>query len=95
MKNWGAVYGVGEGRTGNSYAIPTKDEKLKVLSLDRIHSAIHSFLQYADEHPDEYFIFTPVGTGLAGYSVNDIMLGIDADRLPPNVLFTSTWFKEL
>ena len=27
----GAIYGVGQGRTGNAYAIPTKDERLRTL----------------------------------------------------------------
>jgi len=32
----GAIYGQGEGLQGQSYAIPTKDEKLKTLGLDAI-----------------------------------------------------------
>lgn len=29
-QRFGAVYGVGEGFTGNAYAIPTKDQNLRV-----------------------------------------------------------------
>jgi len=32
-KHYGAIYGQGWGRQGNSYAIPTKDSKLKTVPL--------------------------------------------------------------
>jgi hypothetical protein len=32
-QKWGAVYGVGEGRTGDSYALPTKDRFIRTLQL--------------------------------------------------------------
>lgn len=94
-KYHGAEYGVGEGLTGESYAIPTKDKNLKPLSLDRIHGAICSFLRFAASNPDMSFYFTPVGTGLTGYSVKDILSGIDINEVPSNVLFTASWFKEV
>lgn len=94
VKYHGAEYGVGEGLTGDSYAIPTKDENLKVLKLNRIHDSISAFLDFADGNPDMLFFFTPVGTGLAGYSVAEILYGIDISAVPSNVLFTASWFKE-
>ena len=36
LENHGAIYGQGEGLQGNSYAIPTKDENLKPISLQGI-----------------------------------------------------------
>jgi len=71
-KNWGAVYGVGFGPTGNSYAIPTKDHQLKVLPLDQIHAHVDWFINYAEKHPETTFLVTAVGTDLAGYSPKDI-----------------------
>jgi hypothetical protein len=68
----GAIYGQGVGRQGQSYAIPTKDEHLRTLPLDRISQYVVQFLEYARQHPNEQFYVTPVGTGLAGYSVSDI-----------------------
>ena len=52
---YGAVYGVGVGRTGNAYAIPTKDERIKTLPLDRIAVYVAEFLEYAKEHPELEF----------------------------------------
>lgn len=69
----GAVYGVGEGRMGQSYALPTKDRFLRTLPLDYIERySVHNFLAYARTHRDETFELTPVGCGLAGYSPDDI-----------------------
>lgn len=63
----GAVYGQGIGRQGDSYAIPTKDEKLCTLPLDEIRKHVADFLIYAANHPHLRFEVTPIGCGLAGY----------------------------
>ena len=70
--SYGAIYGQGIGRQGNSYAIPTKDEKLQTLPIDDIRSYILGFLVYAAENPDLTFFVTRVGCGLAGYKDQDI-----------------------
>lgn len=64
----GAVYGVGVGRTGMAYAIPTKDAGLRPLLLDRIAGYVAEFLAYAAANPDLRFRVTAVGCGLAGYT---------------------------
>ena len=68
----GAIYGVGEGRQGNSYAIPTKDKNLKSLPLDKIETHVKTFIQYAKNNPELTFEVTRVGCGLAGYTDSDI-----------------------
>jgi hypothetical protein len=71
-KRYGAKYGVGFGRTGNAWAIPTKDAQLRTLPLERIAHHVGLFLIYAREHPELMFKVTAVGTGLAGYKHEDI-----------------------
>jgi hypothetical protein len=71
-QNYGARNGQGEGLQGNSYAIPTKDENLVTLPLERISEHVERFKQFAREHPELQFSVTPVGCGLAGYSPDDI-----------------------
>lgn len=71
-ENRGAIYGMGEGMTGQSYALPTKDENLRVLSLQRIGEYVGQFLDFAEQHRDLEFEVTPVGCGLAGYSYEEI-----------------------
>jgi hypothetical protein len=64
----GAVYGVGVGRTGNAYAIPTKDENLRTLPLERVAQYVSQFIDYARVHHVLRFEVTAVGTGLAGFT---------------------------
>jgi len=71
-KKWGAVYGQGVGLQGQSYAIPTKDERLRTLSLGEIEDHVYWFLVYAREHPELSFQLTPIGCGLAGYQPSEI-----------------------
>lgn len=68
----GAVYGIGEGRTGNAYAIPTKDEQLNVLPLNEIEVYVRTFMVHARINPNERFYVTRVGCGLAGYTAQQI-----------------------
>lgn len=71
-KYFGAVYGQGIGRQGNSYAIPTKDEKLKTLPIEEIRKHVEDFKNYAKQNYWESFMLTPVGCGLAGYRFDQI-----------------------
>lgn len=65
--DWGAEDGVGVGRTGSAYAIPTKDARIKTLPLPIIRIFVADFLDYARQHPELNFRLTAIGTGLAGY----------------------------
>lgn len=81
----GAIYGQGIGRQGNSYAIPTKDEHIKTLPLERIKPYVDQFLEYAKANPHDRFFVTAIGCGLAGYDPTDIMPLFDGS--PVNVSF--------
>lgn len=71
-QNCGAKYGVGVGRTGNAYAIPTKDERIQTLPLERIAPHVADFLSYARANPALEFEVTRIGCGLAGYTDSQI-----------------------
>lgn len=66
-QEYGAAYGVGVGRTGDAYAIPTKDASLKPMPLDAIARHVRDFIEYAKVHPELEFEVTKIGCGLAGY----------------------------
>ena len=72
LLNWGAVMGVGEGRRGNSYAIPTKDGSLKVLPLAKIEASAKEFLKYAEVRYTCEFHVVKIGCGLAGFKEEEI-----------------------
>lgn len=67
----GAVYGVGFGHQGRSFAIPTKDWDINTLPLSSIAFYIERFLVYA-KNSEHIFHLTKIGCGLAGYSENEI-----------------------
>jgi hypothetical protein len=84
---------VGEGRTGNAYAIPTKETPYKVRSLAQIFVSVMDFLSYAHAHPEMEFKVTKVGTGLAGYT-DEQMAPMFASAGPPeNCSFDPGWEK--
>ncbi len=89
IKKWGAVYGKGAGRQGVSYAIPTKDFKLRPLPLVEIGKYVEEFLRHAEDNPDVLFNLTKVGCGLAGYKEEDIAPMFEAS--PPNVIKPEGW----
>lgn len=83
--NFGAEYGVGLGPTGQCYAIPTKDANLATLPLWLIRDYIKQFIGYARMHPELEFLMTPVGTGLAGYTIEQLE-SILPDDMPSNII---------
>jgi len=83
-KKFGAIYGKGIGPQGKCYAIPTKDHNLKVLPLNTIQKYIIEFIGYAKANPQLEFLLTPVGTGLAGYSIQQLESILP--ELPTNVI---------
>jgi hypothetical protein len=93
LKHYGAEYGVGIGRQGNSYAIPTKDANLQPLTLEYIRDYIEVFIEYARNKSEDIFMLTPIGTGLAGYSREQIYLLLKQFDVPSNVLLTKEWLN--
>ena len=94
IRNCGAVYGQGEGRQGNSYAIPTKDAVLDQLPEREVQDAIGRFCQYARENDHLQFALTPIGTGLAGFDKRTIWGMLKFHGIPPNVYLTSSWLMD-
>ena len=70
--HFGAQLGVGEGLTGQSYALPTKHDPRSTLPYDDVVESVFRFLATAKSHPDLSFFLTPVGTGFAGFSLAEI-----------------------
>ena len=68
LDHYGAIYGQGHGLQGSSYAIPTKDKKIRTLPLTEIAKYVTIFLEFADEHPELTFFVSAIGCGYAGYT---------------------------
>jgi len=89
LKHKGAVLGVGVGLRGRSYAIPTKDERLRTLPLARIKPYVDAFVLFARCHPEMQFEVTRVGCGLAGYA--DHNMAPMFRHSPSNCILPVTW----
>jgi hypothetical protein len=66
-----AKYGVGFGKTGCAFAIPTKDANIRTLPIKDIRKFVDEFAEYTKSSKERFFI-TRVGCGLAGYNDKQI-----------------------
>lgn len=66
LDHFGAIWGVGEGLQGQSYAIPTME------GLDSLKLAVDRFIAFAKQHTEYKFLVTPIGCGIAGYRESQI-----------------------
>ncbi len=69
---FGAQWGYGVGLYGSTYALPTKDTDLEVLSLRSIKKYVDEFKKFATDNKELTFLVTKIGTGYSGYSCEDI-----------------------
>lgn len=89
MRQFGAVWGQGEGMQGKSYAIPTME------GLPALKEAIDRFVKYADEHPELRFLVTRIGCGIAGYTAEQIAPMFNECIHLENVSLPSDFWKVL
>lgn len=66
-QHFGAVIGNGDGPQGQRYAIPTMQG-----GVETIRPYVDKFVNYSKTHPEQTFLVTPIGCGIAGFSPNDI-----------------------
>lgn len=89
MDKYGAELGRGVGLCGQSYAIPTKNQLLKSLTLGQVSSFVKEFIYFAKKNPYMEFQVTQIGCGLAGFHPFEIApLFKDA---PDNCYFDEKW----
>lgn len=100
-EQFGAKYGVGEGLTGNAYALPTKDlrvkenKALRSIPKETIIDSIKKLYQVAFEHPDKQFKVAYRNTDTAslnGYTgLEMIEMFKEAGSIPSNIVFSKEW----
>ena len=91
---WGAQRGVGKGLTGRAYAFPTKrvpTSSQRQFEIFELENYFDEFAEVARANPDKKFMFTPVGTGLGGYDLDELAFIIARasknGTLPSNIYF--------
>ena len=105
-EQFGARYGVGEGLAGSSYALPTKDLRVKEnngyrsISVEDITRNISKMYMCAVAHPDKVFkvayTHAPDKRSLNGYTGREmITMFLSAGKIPKNVQFSENWKDEM
>lgn len=89
----GAVMGIGEGRMGNSYALPTKGLNISFMPLEEVRTHVELFKGYASLFDHDSFQVTCVGCGLAGFDHHQIAPMFE--DAPINCHFDIKWRKYL
>lgn len=92
---WGAEYGISEGLTGQCYAIPTKDFYIRSLSKKRVQCSVSYFIRKAKSLPENIFLVTEVGCGLAGYDPREIGPMFDKAIDLPNVKLPISFLRAI
>jgi hypothetical protein len=89
----GAVWGVGFGHEGDSFAIPTKDQFIKTLPILTINHYVENFIRYARANSHLRFQVTQLGCGLAGLKPEHIAPMFM--KAPENCSFDLAWRPHL
>lgn len=89
-EEFGAIMGQARGEQGQSYAIATLDEHFEQLSLASIQAQLYVLSEHAKENPDKEYLLTPIGTGIAGFTVDEIK-EILPKSFPENVVLVGKW----
>lgn len=97
-ERFGAVYGVGEGLTGNAYALPTKDLRIpgtRSIPKEKIIESIGKLYDVARSMPDKQFKVAyrtkPAETSLNGYTGLEMVRMFMSHPIPENVWFSEDW----
>ena len=85
-EQFGAEWGVGVGRTGQCYAIPTMQG-----GVETIRPYVDEFIRYAEQHPELTFLVTRIGCGIAGFTDEQIAPLFAAVRDLQNVALPEGW----
>ncbi len=88
-KRFGAEWGVGEGLTGRTYALPTMEGEMS------LKHAVDHFVYCAKQHPELTFLVTAVGCGIAGYTAAEVAPLFKEAASLENVYLPQLFWKEL
>lgn len=69
---WGAIYGIGVGRMGQTYAIPTLDTDFSKLPLWIVRNHLEQLARYAEAFSNTEFLLTKIGQGIANFTPEEM-----------------------
>ena len=87
---FGAIWGCGVGIQGQSYAIPTMHGGVK-----EIKPFVDEFILYAKEHPEQTFLVTRIGCGIAGFRDEEIAPLFEGCEESDNIILPKSFHEVL
>lgn len=85
-EKFGAKWGVGDGPTGRCYAMLTMFK-----NIEDIRPYAEKFIDYAKAHPQNRFLLTRVGCGIAGFDDIDMAELFQDCMDVPNITYPKEW----
>jgi hypothetical protein len=93
---WGAKYGQAEGLQGRTYGIPTVNEYITdKLDIREVRAFVDNFISFASFYSELNFLVTAIGTGLAGFTVEEIAPLFERCVTMENVYLPISFWKVL
>lgn len=92
---FGLAEGVAEGLSGKTYAFPTLNKDYTKRTLPQIRDSVLNLYECAEGNKEKTFLVTLVGTGIAGFSKEE-MRGcfVDYDK-PENVILPKEFSEKI
>ena len=92
QEKFSAASGVGEGRTGQSYAFPTLSQNGAKVTKEELKESINKLIKYANGEPNRMFLVTKVGCGIAGFKEEEMReLFLERKDMPANIVLPKGW----
>lgn len=85
-RKFGAIMGQGVGLQGQSYGIPTMQG-----GVDTIRPYVDEFIGFAKQHPNNTFLVTRIGCGIAGFTDEDISPLFEKAHDVNNIVLPEGW----
>ena len=85
-RKFAAIMGQGVGLQGQSYGIPTMQG-----GVDTIRPYVDEFIEFAKQHPNNTFLVTRIGCGIAGFSDEDISPLFEKAHDVGNIVLPKGW----
>lgn len=86
-KKFGAEFGVSEGLSGNTYAIPTMSPEGKRVTKKLLKLSFYKFLKAVQKNKDKEFLLTKIGCGIAGWEVRDVAEILSSEIMEFNLYY--------
>lgn len=72
-EKFGAVWGVAQGLSGQTYAIPTIDfDTWKPVKRSFLLLCMQRFIRFVHKNPGKKFYLTKIGCGIAGWDIEEV-----------------------